>query len=176
MDSSIFCNRLEMAGSAARFVYGMTYNLQAVHKEARMVVSLETLERYQRISCGRAASIVLQLAGVLPVGKTISHTKPDGERGKTKNMPESAISGLENLIPGTYKIVRAGKRFCELNDHHKQAGMVYIQDSNVCVSAGDGTIFSCNQAGKRYGEGGAPVLRISGYPFSSKILYIICPI
>lgn len=165
----------ERAALAAPFVYGKIYDWKALHKEAVGVVSLVTLEEHRSISCGRAASIVLQLAGVLPVGKIIGHTQPDGRKGVTKTTVSKAITGRGHLLDGTYTIERVDCLFSQLPEGYQKAGVVYIQDSNVCVSAGDGAIFSCNQAGKRYGKGGAAVLRTSGYPFNAPILYVIVP-
>lgn len=165
----------EGAALAAPYVYQKIYDLKALHESASKVVSLSTLEEHKRISCNRAASIVLQLAGVLPIGKVIGHTDADGKGGATKTTMPKSVTGYQNLIPGTYEMIRANKLFSQLTPEHQKAGVVYIQDSNVCVSAGGGKIYSCNQTGKRYGEGGKAVLRNSGYPFTTKILYIIVP-
>lgn len=165
----------ERAKLASHYVYQRIYELKALHKEASGVVSLATLEECRRISCNRAASIVLQMAGVLSVGKLIGHTDSDGKGGSTKTTMPKAVTGYQNLIPGTYTMERVNCVFQKLPEKYKNAGVVYVQDSNVCVSAGGGKIYSCNQSGKRYGEGGEAVLRSSGYPFTAKILYIIVP-
>jgi hypothetical protein len=53
--------------------------------------------------------------------------------------------------------------------------VVYIQDSNACISAGGGKIWSCNKSvGERYKVRG-DYLRTGGYPFTSKILCVIVP-
>lgn len=176
--SSALLGRLscgERAAMAAPYVYQKIYDLKALHKGASGVVNMETLEEQKRISCGRAASIVLQLAGVLPVGKVISHTDADGKGGTTKSTVHKAVTGYQHLIPGTYTMERMNCVFEKLPEQYKKAGVVYIQDSNVCVSAGSGKIYSCNQSGKRYGDGGEAVLRSGGYPFKAKILYVIAP-
>lgn len=160
---------------AADFVYKRIYELEALHKNAAGVVSLATLEERKRISCNRAASIVLQLAGVLPVGKIIAHTDADGQGGKSKTTPAKAASGLGLLVEGTYTLERADCLFRDLPEHQKRKGTVYIQDSNLCVSAGENRIYSCNQTNQRYGVKGEAVLRECGYPFTRKILYVIRP-
>lgn len=136
---------------------------------------MATLEENRRISCGRAASLVLQLAGVLPVGKIINHTEPDGKGGVTKTSLAKAMTGAGLLVIGSYECKRANCLFRDLPEAWKRKGTVYIQDSNVCVSAGGGKIYSCNKAGKVYGKKGEPVLRTSGYPFTARLLYAIVP-
>lgn len=165
----------ERAALAAEYVYQRIYDMEAIHKDYVSVVSMATLEEQKRISCNRAASIVLQLAGVLPVGRVIGHTTADGKSGATKTTVEKAVNGAGRLIDGTYTMTRVNKLFKDLTEEQKQAGAVYVQDSNLCVSAGEGRIFSCNKTGKQYGRGGEPVLRTGGYPFTRRILYVILP-
>lgn len=165
----------QRAALATPYVYQHIYDAKCLHADAGEVKTFDDMLSKRRISYNRAASIVLQLAGVLPVGKIIGHTKADGKGGATKTTVEKAVTGVENMIPGTYTIVRANKTFDQLSKEHQKAGMVYVQDSNVCVSAGGGKIYSCNKSGKRYGDGGEAVLRNSGYPFTAKILYVVVP-
>lgn len=168
-------SHLERASKASDFVYKKVYDLKALHESAGKVVSLETLEQYKRISCGRSASIVLQLAGVLPVGKCISHTTSDGKKGATKTTKEKAITGLSNLIEGTYTLKRVNCLYKDLPAECKEKGVVCIQDSNVFTMAGNNKAYSCNQTGKHYGEGGQAVLKSSGYTQTTPILYCIIP-
>lgn len=165
----------QRAELAADYVYRRIYDLEAEHRGAGGVVSMATLEENRRISCGRAASLVLQLAGVLPTGKIINHTEPDGGGGSSKTTLTKAMTGAGLLLDGTYDCRRVNCLFRELPEAWKRKGSVYIQDSNVCVSAGDGKIYSCNKSGKVYGKNGEPVLRTGGYPFTAKLLYVILP-
>lgn len=167
-------SHLSKAGAAAKKVYGMIYNRRCRH--ASGANSYDTMYKKKVATCAVSASAVLQEAGCIPVGKVISHTtavKRDILR--RKNTLDKAATGMGQLIKGTCDVVRVGKCYAQLPAKYQKAGMVYIQDSNVCVSGGNGVIYSCNQSGKRYGKGGASVRRTNGYPFTSPILYVIAP-
>lgn len=165
----------QRAALAAEYVYQRIYDRKALHKGAVGVISLATMEELGRIDCGRAASIVLQLAGILPVGKIITHTETDGKGGTSKDTLSKAVKGTGALYSDTCTVERVNCVYAKLPSRLKQAGVVYVQDSNVCVSAGDGKIFSCNQTGKCYGTGGENVLRTGGYPFTARVLYALVP-
>jgi hypothetical protein len=73
------------------------------------------------------------------------------------------------------KVVWVNKRYRDLPAEYKKAGVAYIQNSNACISAGNGRIWSCNRSkGHRY-KGKSDYYRSSGYPFTSKILVVIVP-
>ena len=166
-------NHLELAADAVGTVYGTIYDLGCRH--ASGAKSLDDIKRLRVTTCSSAASAVLQAAGCLPVGKTVSHTAADGKSGATKNSVAKSIKGVENLIPDTCEVVRVNCVYGKLPAKHKAAGMVYVQDSNICVSGGNGVIYSCNQTGGRYGKGYSAVKRTGGYPFEKPILYVIDP-
>ena len=54
-------------------------------------------------------------------------------------------------------------------------GIMYIQDSNICVSAGGDRIYSCNNKGSTYSPSKVNPLKASGYPFTSPILWVVVP-
>lgn len=133
------------------------------------VVDLAALKKYKALSCNRMVSIVLQEAGLLPKGALINHTK---KRSGKKTISD-AVTGVEKLRHCTVHWVN--KRFEELPEKWQRAGVVYIQDSNACISAGGGKIWSCNKSkGHRY-AGKGEYLRTGGYPFTSRILVVIVP-
>lgn len=167
-------SHLSKAGAAVKKVYGMIYNRCCRH--ASGANSYDTMYKKKVATCAVSASAVLQEAGCLPVGKVISHTSAvKSDILRKKNTLDKAATGMSHLIEGTCDVVRAGKCYAQLPAKYQKAGMVYIQDSNVCVSGGNGVIYSCNQSGKRYGKGGAAIRRTNGYPFTSPILYVIAP-
>ena len=70
------------------------------------------------------------------------------------------------------------KKYKELPAWLQQKGIAYIQNSNICISAGNNKIYSCNSSNKQYGPGKSQVLREDKhheYAFSSLILWAIVP-
>lgn len=127
-------------------------------------------------TCNASVGAVLIKAGILKPRASFGHTPKDGKSGATKKSPESAIKGLKNLIPGTYVLVHTNCLYDELGSAYKKAGVVYIQDSNVCMCAGDGWIFSTNEGRIQVKNGHYVQTKVkSGYPFNHKILYALIP-
>jgi hypothetical protein len=114
-------------------------------------------------------SIVLQEAGLLPKGVVVSHTaKASGKKKITDAVKNTAK--LRHC-----KVYWVNKRFGDLPEAWKRAGCVYFQNSNACISAGNGKIWSCNKSkGYRY-RGRGDYLRTEGYPFTSPILVVVVP-
>ena len=153
----------------AKKIYPLCVGKRHGGSTAKKVVSLTTLEQYKDLSCNRMVSIVLQQAGLLPKGVVVSHTpKWDG-----KKTIDDAVSNWRKLKH--CKVVWVNKRFEELPEAYKKAGCVYFQNSNACISAGNGKIWSCNKSrGYRY-RGRGDYLRTDGYPFTSRILVVVVP-
>lgn len=142
-----------------------------VHSGANVgkVNSLESLKAHKALSCNRMASITMQQAGLLDKGVVVSHTK---KRSGKKSI-DDAVSNWRRLKH--CKVYWVNKRFQDLPDKWKKAGIVYIQNSNACISAGNGKIWSCNGAkGHRY-TGRSDYLKTDGYPFTSRILVVVVP-
>ena len=57
----------------------------------------------------------------------------------------------------------------------QKKGIMYIQDSNICISAGNKKIYSCNSTGKTYSKSEVNPLRTGGYAFTSPILWAVVP-
>lgn len=127
------------------------------------------LKKYDALSCNKMVSIVLQEVGLLPKGSLVEHTK---ERSGKKKITD-AVRGTEKLKH--CKVFWVNKHYRDLPEKWKQAGVVYIQDSNACISAGDGLIWSCNKSvGEEYKREG-DYLKDSGYVKTSKVLVVIVP-
>jgi len=88
------------------------------------------------------------------------------------------ISNPKNFKKGTCDFVKVMKRYEDMPDWLKQKGIMYVQNSNICISAGKNKIYSCNSTGKTYGKGKSKVLRTDmkhEAAFRSLILWAVVP-
>jgi GH24 family phage-related lysozyme (muramidase) len=132
------------------------------------VVSLETLKKYKALSCNRMVSIVLQEAGLLPKGCIVAHTaKRSGKR-----CIADAVTGYKHLRH--CKLHWVNCLYKDLPEKWKKAGVVYFQNSNACISAGGGKIWSCNKSKNYHYKVKEDYLRTGGYPFG-RILAVAEP-
>jgi hypothetical protein len=162
-------NYLSRAAEAAKKVYPLCIGKVHSGSDASKVVSLASLKSHHSLSCNRMMSITLQEAGLLEKGQVVSHTK----KAKGKKTISDAVKNVKALRH--CKVVWVNKRYRDLPAEYKKAGVAYIQNSNACISAGNGRIWSCNRSkGHRY-KGKSDYYRSSGYPFTSKILVVIVP-
>ena len=162
-------NYLSRSAEAAKMVYPLCVGKVHSGSDASKVVSLASLKSHHSLSCNRMMSITLQEAGLLEKGQVVSHTK----KRKGKKTIADAVKNVKALRH--CKVIWVNKRYRDLPAEYKKAGVAYIQNSNACVSAGNGRIWSCNRAkGHRY-KGKSDYYRSSGYPFTSKILVVIVP-
>lgn len=166
-------NYLARTAKNAKRIYRKIETLGCRHVSG--VHTYEQMVKRRHATCTTGASLALQAAGVLDKGKWITHTDAGGEGRKLRN-PDKAIRRRKDLKKGTYTLYKANCRYSKLPDKYKQAGMVYIQDSNICVSAGNGYIYSCNQSSRQYRHGHYFNTKVkSGYTHHHKILYVIAP-
>lgn len=158
----------------AQYVYGLVAKLHCSYGGTH---TLAELKKKKKVTCNSVASVAMQLSGILKTGVIMGHTPARyGNETKKKNTVSKAIKKTSYLKKGTYTIVRAGRKYSQLPAKYKQAGMIYIQDSNMCVSAGGGYIYSCNQSSSQMKHGRYYRTKVkSGYPFNHPILYIIAP-
>ena len=162
-------NYLTRAADAAKKVYPLSIGKVHSGSDAGKVVSLSSLKKHHSLSCNRMMSITLQEAGLLEKGQIVSHTK----KAKGKKTIADAVKNVKALKH--CKVIWVNKRYKDLPAEYKKAGVAYIQNSNACISAGGGKIWSCNRSkGYRY-RSKTDYYRSSGYPFSSKILVVIVP-
>lgn len=162
-------NWRERVAEAAKKVYPLCVGKVHSGADVGKVNSLEALKAHKALSCNRMVSIVLQQAGLLDKGVVVSHTaKASGKKKITDAVKNTAK--LRHC-----KVYWVNKRFGDLPETWKRAGCVYFQNSNACISAGNGKIWSCNGAkGHKY-KGRGDYLKTSGYPFSSPILVVVVP-
>lgn len=158
--------RMEKAGDS---IYPLCIGKKHGSGVQKTVKTLEDFKKQDKLNCHLMVSLCLQEAGLLPKGKVITHTK---KRSGKKKIAD-AVRGTENLKH--CKVYWVNKRYSKLPKKWKKAGVAYIQNSNACISAGGGRIWSCNRSkGYRY-RSKTDYYRSSGYPFSSKILVVIVP-
>lgn len=161
---------LSRAAKAADSIAKIGYSKKCFHDKNAYLKSttVKKLQSTRRISCSVYASLVLQQAGCLPPGVICKHTSADHKK-KTKSDCFSNSNKLTNC-----KILRVDCLYKNMDEKFKQKGMVYVYPSNMAVSAGNGRIWTFNHQVNQYTAKGQ-VYRNSGYCFSTKILYVICP-
>ena len=166
-------NYLAKVAEAAKKVYAAVVDVGCRH--AGGATTLAEIRKKRVTTCSSSVTASLKLGGLMKSGK-LGHTKADGHGGKTKTTAKKAIYGLEYLIPGTCDIVKLGKKYAELPEKYRKAGIVYVQDSNICISAGGGYIYSTNEGHVQVKNGRYVCTKVkSGYPFRAKILFAIVP-
>lgn len=170
-------------------VYKTIYDIGCSHVEPHPN-SFEDMLKKKTISCGWSTSITYQQAGLIEKGKKISHTKACGIHNdneglkKFYDVPDLKKSlkltmiHPEHLKKGTCDLVKVMKLYKELPIWLRQKGVIYVQNSNICISAGNKKVYSCNSTGKTYGPGKSHVLREDKpkeYAFHSLILWAVIP-
>lgn len=162
-------NYRSRVAAKAKEVYPLCIGKVHGGEGVKQVVSLDTLKAGKALSCNRMVSIVLQEAGLLPKGCIVAHTA----KASGKRCIADAVTGYGKLRH--CKLHWVNCLYKDLPEKWKKAGVVYFQNSNACISAGGGKIWSCNKSkGERYRTQG-DYLRTGGYPFTSKILCVIVP-
>lgn len=146
-------------------------------KHAGGAKTLNQIKTKKVTTCATAVSVSLQEAGVLRKGTLVSHTKRVGSSKaiKKKNTISKAISGTNNLISGTYKIVKIGKTFGHMPAKYKKPGNVLVYDSNIAIIRDPHSMYSCNDGASqkdKHGRYKSDITR-SGYNFTSPVLYCI---
>lgn len=161
----------------AKMVYNLIIKLGCKHTGGAKTLS--QIKTKKVTTCATAVSVSLQEAGVLRKGTLISHTKRVGSSSaiKKKNTIGKAISGTRNLIPGTYKIVKIGKRYKDMPAKYKKPGNVLVYDSNIAIIKDADSIYSCNDGGsqKKNGKYVNNIVSSHGknYCTQSPVLYVI---
>ena len=171
---------LTAAAKAADKVYAKIVELHCVHKSGANTWA--KLLSKKRTTCAASGSITYQLAGILPTGKTVNHRKAVGGSDanilRKKSTISKAMKGAANVPRDKASVIWVGKKYADLPAKYRKKGVMYIQDSNVCVCAGGGAIYSCNNSkGYQVNAKGQYVKDkiTSGYAFKSPILVVIVP-
>lgn len=165
---------LQRVSDFAPIVYDKIVEIGCKHKSG--ATTFEEIVSKKITTCNMSVCAVLQKAGLLQSGKKIGHTTKDGKSGSTKTTIEKALTGLSNLKSGSYTVAKTNCVYDKLDAKYKKSGVVYVQDSNLCLCAGGGYIYSTNEGTIQYKNGKYVKTKVdSGYPFTSKILYCIVP-
>ena len=171
---------LAAAATAADVVYAKVVDLHCKHKAG--IKTYAQMVKRRGVSCASSASIAYQLAGILPRGKKVNHRKAVGGSDahilKKKPTIKKAMSGYANLPKDKVEVHYVGRKYADLPVRYRKKGIMYIQDSNVCVCAGGGAIYSCNNSKGYQVDAHGRYVRdkvTRGYPFKSPILVVIVP-
>lgn len=172
---------LTAVGDSAERVFKEAVKRKCTHVSTG---SWDEMVSKRTINCNGSGSIALQLAGCLDKGVRMGHVS-------TKGIDESQITSIDKAMYNRDKIRHCrfvwvgGCKYKDLPYWLKQRGVIYIQWSNCCTSAGDGWIWSCNEEGgynkqpdgsKRYDQYKGGVLTHSGhYPRNGIIFVCIVP-
>ena len=142
----------------------------------------DEIKQKKQINCAASASITYQQAGIIDAGKLVSHTAAVGKNivshynvADLKKSLSLSVTNYGNLKKGTCDLVKVMKTFNDMPAWLQKKGIMYIQDSNICISAGNKKIYSCNSTGKTYSKDGVNPLRSGGYAFTSPILWAVVP-
>lgn len=166
-------NYLARSAAASKKVYNKIVALHCRHSGGTR--SYAQLLKRRKITCGTGVSVALQEAGLLKKGDVITHTTSGSEKRKLSK-PSGAIKNLGRLKKGTYTLYKANCSFSKLPAKYKAAGMVYVQASNICISAGNGFIYTTNESSRQYRHGHYFKTRMNkGYTHRHKILFVIAP-
>ena len=182
-------NKIDYLKQAAHWVdkvYNKVYEVECKH-EFPHPKTYEEIPKMKTINCGSSASITYQQAGIIPKGRRTGHTAAQNNNVDFKkyydvpNLKKSLLLSFyhpQNFKKDTCDFVKVMKKFDEMPDWLKQKGIMYVQDSNICISAGKGNVYSCNSTGHVYGKGKSKVLRTNHkyeYAFRSLILWAVVP-
>lgn len=162
-------------------VYQTIYKNNCKHTPS-YPTTYEDIPKIKHMNCANSASITYQQAGMIPKGKIVGHTSAVSsniishyDSSDLKKSRDLSFKNVGNLKKGTCDLVKVMKTFEKMPTWLKKKGTMYVQDSNIEISAGDNKIYSCNSSGKIYGSGHVNPKRSSGYPFTSPILWAVVP-
>lgn len=180
---------LKATGDGAERVFKKVCEIKCKHSA---ISSWNEMVNKRSISCSSSGSVALQLAGCMDVGKKMGHVPTKGISPSSIKKISDAMYGIENIRNCRLVWVNCYEK--DLPYWLKQRGVVYIQWSNCCTSAGmiDGKhwIWSTNEEGgyHRQSDGSmrydqykessnrSGVLSCGGhYPWGGKIYVCILP-
>lgn len=169
---------LSIVANNSKKVYNKIIDVGCIHKSGAKTYSEMITKKIA--TCGTFVSIVLQLSGLIPNKKIISHTIKNGNESNCinkKNTVSKAILNSDNLINGTCSIIKIGKTYSKMNDKYKKEGITYVYNSSICINAGNDSIYALLNANYQKKNNKYTKIKLKGnyYPFSHKILYAIVP-
>ena len=148
-------------------VYKKIYDVECKHVSPHPK-TFEEIEKLKTINCGSSASITYQQAGIIDKGRRTGHTaRAEGTKDyksyyDSTDLKKSLYKSFyhpQNFKKGTCDFVKVMQRYEQMPDWLKTKGVLYVQNSNICISAGKNKIYSCNSTGHTYGKGKSKVLR-----------------
>ena len=191
VSKSVVKDYRKAVGDGAERVFKEVCKIKCKHSGAS---SWNEMVEKRSISCSSSGSIALQLGGCMTPGKKMGHVYVKGTGIKPSDIKtiKDAMFGVENIRHCRLIWVNCYER--DLPHWLKGRGVIYIQWSNCCVSAGmvDGKhwVWSCNEEGgyhrqsdgsMRYDQyketsGRSGVLSCGGhYPWDGRIFVCIVP-
>lgn len=173
------------AAAKAPVVYDAIIAAKCTHKGG--ATAFAEIKSKHITTCSASVSAVLQEIGLLPKGCLISHTAAIGGTNenqiKKKASLSAAMKGQGKLDMTKCKIVKCMKCWKDLPADLKKPGIVYVQDSNICMSgdvdaASRHFNFTCNAGGSQLNSKGQYINNrmTSGYTFNHPILYAVVPL
>jgi N-acetylmuramoyl-L-alanine amidase/peptidoglycan L-alanyl-D-glutamate endopeptidase CwlK len=164
-------NYRSRVANGAQKVYDAVVKYRCRHKSG--ADTLEEIIEKRITTCSSSVTAALKEAGLMQQGK-LGHRPKDGKSGATKTTPEKVFYGLEYLDKSKVDIVMVDKLYKDLPEKYKRPGVIYAQDSNICISAGNGEIYSTNEGGSQMRDGVYVKDKVDkGYPYSHRILAVI---
>ena len=180
---------LKATGDGAEKTFKKVVEIKCRHSA---ISSWDEMVKTRSISCSSSGSVALQLAGCLAKGKKMGHVPTKGIKPSSIKKISDAMFGVENVKHARLIWVNCYEK--DLPYWLKRRGVIYIQWSNCCVSAGMNGgkhwIWSCNEEGgyhrqsdgsMRYDQyketsGRSGVLSNGGhYPWGGKIYVCVLP-
>ena len=126
-------NYLKRTGDGAEDVFKEVCKIKCKHSP---ISSWKEMVDKRSISCSSSGSVALQLAGCMDVGKKMGHVLVKGTGIKPSSITsiKKAMYGVENIRNCRLIWVNCYEK--DLPYWLKQRGVIYIQWSNCCTSAG----------------------------------------
>ena len=131
-------------GDAAERVFKEVCKIKCQHSP---IASWDEMVKKRSITCSSSGSVSLQLGGCMDPGKKMGHTLVKGTGIKPSSIKsiKDAMYGAENVRH--CRLIWVDCYYRDLPFWLKKRGVIYIQWSNCCVSAGNGWVWSCNEEG-----------------------------
>lgn len=131
-------------GDAAERVFKEVCKIKCQHSP---IASWNEMVSKRSITCSSSGSVALQLGGCMDPGKKMGHVLVKGTGIKPSSIKsiKDAMYGIENIRH--CRLIWVNCYYKDLPVWLRKRGVIYIQWSNCCTSAGDGWIWSTNEEG-----------------------------
>ena len=134
-------------GDAAEKIFKKVCEIKCKHSP---IASWDEMVSKRSISCSSSGSVALQLAGCMDVGKKMGHVSVKGISPSSIKKISDAMYGVENIRH--CRLIWVNCYYKDLPVWLRQRGVIYIQWSNCCTSAGMGSdgkywVWSTNEEG-----------------------------